>query len=67
MAADMRFLRRTGGKTERGMIRNKPISFHFTLEGKLTNNKMRWNGYVLRMNEERIPKKLLNMKIKGKC
>jgi hypothetical protein len=30
---------------------------------------MRWYGHVLKMNEERIPKKILNMKVKvkGKC
>jgi hypothetical protein len=37
------------------------------LEGKLTNNRVRWYGQILRMNEERVPKMLLNMKVKGKC
>jgi hypothetical protein len=27
---------------------------------------MRWYGHVLRMNKERIPKKVSNMKVKGK-
>jgi hypothetical protein len=27
---------------------------------------MRWYAHILRMNEERIPKKVLNMKLKGK-
>jgi hypothetical protein len=27
---------------------------------------MRWYGYALRINKDRIPKKVLNMKIKGK-
>jgi hypothetical protein len=27
---------------------------------------MKWYGYILRMNEERIRKKVLNMKAKGK-
>jgi hypothetical protein len=27
---------------------------------------MRWCGYVSRMNEGRIPEKVLNMKVKGK-
>jgi hypothetical protein len=28
---------------------------------------MRWYGHILRMNEERIPNKVLNMTVKGKC
>jgi hypothetical protein len=36
------------------------------VEGKLTNNIMTWYGYILRMNEQRFPKKVLNMKVKGK-
>jgi hypothetical protein len=37
------------------------------LEGKLTNKRMRWYGHILRMNREKIPKKVLNIKLKGKC
>jgi hypothetical protein len=36
------------------------------VEYKVTNNRMRQCGHVLRMNEERIPRKVLNMKVKGK-
>jgi hypothetical protein len=36
------------------------------LEGKLTNNRIRWYERVLRMNEERISKKILNIKVKNK-
>jgi hypothetical protein len=35
------------------------------LESKLTNHRIRWNGHLLRMNEERI-QKILNMNVKGK-
>jgi hypothetical protein len=28
---------------------------------------MRWYGHILRMNGDRIPKKVLNMKVYGKC
>jgi hypothetical protein len=31
------------------------------------NNRVRWYGHVLRMNEKNIPEKILNMKIKRKC
>jgi hypothetical protein len=37
------------------------------LEGKLTNNRVQYYECVLKMNEEKIPKKVLNMKVKGKC
>jgi hypothetical protein len=37
-----------------------------TLEDKLTNNRMRLYGHILRMNEERILNYVLNMKVKGK-
>jgi hypothetical protein len=33
---------------------------------QITNNKMRWYGHILRMNGERILKKVLNMNVKGK-
>jgi hypothetical protein len=34
------------------------------MEGRLTNN-IRWNGHVLRMNKDRIPKK--DFEHKEKC
>jgi hypothetical protein len=37
-----------------------------TLEGKSTNNSVRWYGHALRMIKERIPEKLLNTTAKGK-
>lgn len=37
-----------------------------SLEDKLTNNRKIWCEYVLRMDEERIPKKILNMNVTGK-
>jgi hypothetical protein len=37
-----------------------------TLKGKLTNNRIRWYEYILRINEDRIPKKVSDMKMKGK-
>jgi hypothetical protein len=37
------------------------------LEDKVTNNKMRWYAHILRVNEDRIPKTVLNTKVKGKC
>jgi hypothetical protein len=37
-----------------------------TLEGKLTNKRMKLYGHIVRMNEERILNYVLNMKVKGK-
>jgi hypothetical protein len=36
------------------------------LEGKLANNRIRWCGCILKMNEERNLQKVLNMNVKGK-
>jgi hypothetical protein len=36
------------------------------LEEKLIDGRIRWYGHVLRVTEERIPKKVLSMNIKGK-
>jgi hypothetical protein len=37
------------------------------LEGILSNNIISYYGQILRTNKERIPKKVLNIKVKGKC
>jgi hypothetical protein len=37
------------------------------LKHKVTNNRMAWYKHILRMNKERIPKKILKKKVKGKC
>jgi hypothetical protein len=36
------------------------------LEEKLISNGIKWHGHVLRANEGKIPKKILNLKLKGK-
>jgi hypothetical protein len=68
-AAEMKFLRRTEGKTIMERIRNGKMRDNLKLntsEGKLTNNRIRLCRHVLTVNEGRIPKKVLNVKIKGK-
>jgi hypothetical protein len=68
-ATEMQFLISMEGKTKRDRIRNKKIKENVqlnSLDNKLTHNRMRWCGHVLRMNEERIPKKVLNMNMTGK-
>jgi hypothetical protein len=37
-----------------------------TLEVKLTSNRIRWYEHILRMNEDRISKNVLNVKLKEK-
>jgi hypothetical protein len=70
MAVEMRFLRNIKGKTKRdGIRKGKKIIETLKLNilgGKLRNNRMRWYRHIIRMNEERVPKKVLNMKVKGK-
>jgi hypothetical protein len=60
-AGQMRLLRSREGKIKCETIRSNKIGKNLeinTLESKLTNNKLRWYEDVLRMNEERIPKKV---------
>jgi hypothetical protein len=54
-----------GEKTRNENLENGKIN---TLEYKLINNRIRWYGHNLRMNnEDRIPKNVLNSKLIGKC
>lgn len=36
------------------------------LEDKLINNSIRWYRHILRLKKDRIPKKVLNTKLRGK-
>jgi hypothetical protein len=49
MTAETRFLRSIEGKTKRDKIRNEKIGENLkvnTLEGKLTDSRMRWYGHM---------------------
>jgi hypothetical protein len=59
----MIFLRNIKGKTKINRIRNEKIRDKHT--ERLTSNRMRWYGPILKMNEERIPNEV--MKAEGKC
>jgi hypothetical protein len=37
------------------------------LEDKLISTRIIWYGHILRMNEDRIPKKALKKVLKGRC
>jgi hypothetical protein len=36
------------------------------IQNQMERGRFRWSGYVKRMNEHRIPKRLLEMKMSGR-
>jgi hypothetical protein len=67
MATEMKEVQKEkSNEAEKDMIRYRENLKLNILEGKLTHKRMRRYRHVLRMNEERIPNKVLNMKVKEK-
>jgi hypothetical protein len=65
----MKFLKAIVGKTKRDRIRNSYIRGELKMEeiqNQIRESRMRWFGHVKRMDEHRIPKRLLEMKASGK-
>jgi hypothetical protein len=68
-AMKMKFLREIIGETRRDRIRNDDIREQLKVDNIKTDkekNRLRWYGNVMRMADERIPKKTLEMKLRGR-
>ncbi|KAI5754231.1 hypothetical protein M8J77_006965 [Diaphorina citri] len=67
-AAEMKFLRSIAGKTRRDRIRNDDIRRMLqmeSLEERMRKGRLRWYGHMKRMNCERLPKKMYEMRMEG--
>ena len=68
-AAEMKFLRGIEGKTRRDKIRNEEIRRRtgiLKLQDRIETTKLKWYGHMMRMGEERVPKKAFLEKVSGK-
>ncbi|PSN47211.1 hypothetical protein C0J52_07881 [Blattella germanica] len=61
----MKFLRGILGNTRRDEIRNTVIREELKIE-EIQRDILQWYGHVMCMPEDRIPKRMLQMKPKGK-
>ncbi|XP_030752875.1 uncharacterized protein LOC115879950 [Sitophilus oryzae] len=61
-ATEMDFWRRAAGKSQLDRVRNERIR----ISEDIKINQLRWYGHVQRMEENRIPKKILNWTPQGK-
>ena len=68
-AAEMRYLRRTAGKTKLDRVRNINIREELKqtpLTRDIENKQLRWYGHVNRMEKKRIPLLVMDAKTEGR-
>jgi hypothetical protein len=68
-AVEIKFLNTIMGKTKRNRIRNAHFRKELRLEdiqNQIKKNRLRWFGRVKRMDEHRIYRSVLDMKMSGK-
>jgi hypothetical protein len=66
---EMKFLREILGKTRRDKIRNDDIREQQKVDdikNDTERNRLKWYGHVMRMADERIPRRTLEMKLRGR-
>jgi hypothetical protein len=66
---EMKFLRGILGKTRRDKIRNNDIREQLKVDDikhDMKRKRLKWYGHAMRMADERIPKKMLEMKLRGR-
>jgi hypothetical protein len=66
---EMKFLRGILGKTRRDKIRNDDIREQLKVDNikhDMERKRLKWYGHVMRMADEKIPKKMLEMKLRGR-
>jgi hypothetical protein len=65
---EMKFLREILGKTRRDKIKNDDIREQLKaddIKNDIERIRLKWYGHVMRMADERIPKRTLEMKLRG--
>jgi hypothetical protein len=65
---EMKFLRGILGKTRRNKIRNNDIRERLKVDIKhdTERNRLKWYGHIMSIADERIQKKMLEMKLRGR-
>jgi hypothetical protein len=66
---EMKFLRGILGKARRDKIKNNNIREQLKVDDikhDMERNRLKWYGHVMRMADERIPKKDAGVEIEGK-
>jgi hypothetical protein len=66
---EMKFPREILGKTRREKIKNDDIREQLKVDdiiNDIERNRLQWYGHVMRMADERIPRRTLEMKLRGR-